>query len=94
MQVFVTPRAEKNFLSIVEFIKGKWGERTAKQFAIKTDETFKLLKNFPEMGQVEKDDIRGFQLSPQTRILYRIKADKIIVLAFFDVRQDPNKKFK
>ncbi len=93
MQIFVTPRAEKNFLSIVEYIKNKWGDKTAGQFVQKTDETFKLLKNYPSMGQVEKNDIRGFQLSPQTRLLYRIKEDKIVVLAFFDVRQHPNKKF-
>jgi len=46
------------------------------------------------MGQTEKDDIKGFQLSSQTRILYRIKKEKIIVLAFFDVRQNPKKKFR
>lgn len=45
------------------------------------------------MGQFENYDIRGFQLSHQTRILYRIKDNKIIILSFFDVRQDPNKKF-
>jgi plasmid stabilization system protein ParE len=61
MQVFVTPRAERNFDSIVDYIKQEWGEMTAKQFIQKTDEIFKLLKNFPTMGQVEKDDIRGFQ---------------------------------
>jgi hypothetical protein len=44
------------------------------------------------MGQVEKNDIRGFQLSPQTRMLYRIRDEKIIIIAFFDVRQNPNKK--
>ena len=44
------------------------------------------------MGQVEKNDIRGFQLSPQTRILYRIRDNKTIILALFDVRQDPKKK--
>jgi hypothetical protein len=44
------------------------------------------------MGQVENNDIRGFQLSRQTRILYRIKDNKIIILSFFDVRQDPKKK--
>ena len=92
MQVFVTPRAEKNFESILGYIKHKWGERTAKEFVLKADEIFKLLKNFPLIGQVEKDDIRGFQLSPQTRILYRIREQKIIILAFFDVRQNPKKK--
>lgn len=63
MQVFVTQRAERNFDSIVDYIKQKWGEKTAKEFIQKVDEIFKLLKNFPQMGQVEKDDIRGFQLS-------------------------------
>lgn len=93
MEVLITPRAEKHFDSIVDFIKAKWGERTAKQFVIKTDEIFRLLKNYPTMGQIENGDIRGFQLSRQTRLLYRVRDEKIIVLAFFDVRQDPNKKF-
>ena len=92
MQVFVTSRAEQNFEAIIDYLKHKWGENTAAQFVQKADEIFKLLKNFPTMGQVEKDDIRGFQLTKQTRILYRIKGEKIIILAFFDVRQNPNKK--
>jgi plasmid stabilization system protein ParE len=94
MQVYVTPRAERNFDSIVDYIKSKWGERTAKEFIDKVDEIFTLLKNFPTIGQMENGDIRGFQLSPQTRILYRIRDNKIIILSFFDVRQDPKKKFE
>ncbi len=93
MQVYVTPRAERNFDSILDYIKQKWGEKTSKEFIQKVDEIFKLLRSYPLMGQVEKNDIRGFQLSPQTRILYRIRDNKIIILSFFDVRQDPKKKF-
>ncbi len=92
MQVFVTPRAERNYNSIVSFIQEKWGLRTANQFVHKTDEIFKLLKNYPRIGQIENGDIRGFQLSPQTRVLYRIRDQKIIILSFFDVRKDPKKK--
>lgn len=44
------------------------------------------------MGQVEEKEIRGFQITPQTRILYRLKGDKIIILSFFDVRQSPKIK--
>ena len=92
MQVYITPRAERNFDSIVDYIKQKWGEKTAREFIQKVDEIFILLKNFPLMGQVENNDIRGFQLSRQTRIVYRIRDNKIIILSFFDVRQDPKKK--
>ncbi|MCO4291377.1 type II toxin-antitoxin system RelE/ParE family toxin [Solitalea sp. MAHUQ-68] len=93
MQVFLTARAERNFYSIVTYLKNKWGEKTANEFIQKTDQVFKLLKSFPSIGQIEQEDIRGFQLSPQTRILYRVGKNKIIVLTFFDVRQHPGKKF-
>lgn len=94
MQVYITPRAEQNFHSIVDHIKQKWGEKTAKEFVHKVDEIFELLKDYPLMGQVENNDIRGFQLSRQTRIPYRIRENKIIILSFFDVRQDPKKKLR
>jgi plasmid stabilization system protein ParE len=77
MQVFVTPRAEKNFESILGYIKRTWGERTAKEFVQKADEIFKLLRNFPLIGQVEKDDIRGFQLSPQTRSFTGLESKRL-----------------
>lgn len=73
MQVYVTPRAEKNFDQIVDYLTTKWGETTAKQFIKKTDSVIKLLKDYPSMGPVESGEIRGFQLSKQTRILYRVK---------------------
>jgi plasmid stabilization system protein ParE len=71
----------------------KWGETIAKQFIKKTDSVIKLLKDYPSMGPVESGEIRGFQLSKQTRILYRVKKKQLIILAFFDVRQNPEKKF-
>lgn len=93
MQVYVTPRAEQNFDSIVNYIRQNFGEKTAKEFIHKANEIFELLREFPFMGQVESGDIRGFQLSRQTRLLYRVRNNKIIILALFDVRQDPKKKF-
>jgi hypothetical protein len=69
------------------------GRKDSQRVYSKVDEIFMLLKNYPLMGQVEHNEIRGFQLSRQTRILYRIRGNKIIVLSFFDVRQDPKKKF-
>jgi plasmid stabilization system protein ParE len=92
MKVFLTRRAERNYNSIKEYIAKEWGQRTAEAFVNKADETFHLLESFPKMGSVESKDVRGFQLSKQTRILYRVKEQRIIILSFFDVRQDPNKK--
>ena len=92
MTVFLTRRAERNYNSIKEYIVKEFGDKTAETFAKKADEIFKLLEDFPQMGPVENNDIRGFQLSQQTRILYRIKEQKIIILSLFDVRQNPKRK--
>ncbi|SDD27289.1 Plasmid stabilization system protein ParE [Algoriphagus faecimaris] len=91
-RIFLTPRAKRNFENIVDFIKKEWGDGVAQAFIVKVDDIFNLLKNFPQMGQVEEKEIRGFQITPQTRILYRLKGDKIIILSFFDVRQSPKIK--
>lgn len=71
MKVFLTRRAERNYQLIKEYITKEFGGKTAATFGQKADETFKLLEDFPKMGPVESNDIRGFQLSRQTRILYR-----------------------
>jgi plasmid stabilization system protein ParE len=94
MHIYVTPRAERNFDSIVKYIEQKWGEKTVLAFIQKVDEIFKMLKDYPLMGSIENKDIRGFQLTRQTRILYRIRENKIIILSFFDVRQNPKKKLR
>ncbi len=96
MRIFLTKRAEKNYLSIKEFITNKWGISVAEAFERKATDFFDLLENYPEIGVVEVDDkqIRGFQLTKQTRVFYRIKGERIIILTFFDVRQHPNKKLQ
>jgi plasmid stabilization system protein ParE len=94
MEVFITSRAEHHFNKIVDYLKNKWGEKTVKEFINKVDEIFSLLENYPSIGQIETNDIRGFQLTSHTRILYRIRDNKIIIISFFDSRQDPKKKFR
>lgn len=68
MKVVLTRRAERNYLSIRNYITKEWGTNVAKAFDQKADELFELLGKFPEMGPIERNDIRGFQLSSQTRI--------------------------
>ncbi len=70
-----------------------WRENVGIRFENQTNSFLELLADFPEIGtEVNRDKkIRGFQLTKQTRIYHRIKQDKILILAFFDVRQNPKK---
>jgi plasmid stabilization system protein ParE len=92
VDVFVTARAEKDYGTIVKYIRSKWGEVTTEHFIQKVDDAFKLLRKYPDIGKKENNDIRGLQLTPQTRIIYRVRNSKLYVISFFDVRQHPRKK--
>lgn len=96
MTVFLTKRAANTFRSIKEYIAEEWGLLVADAFEQKTIDFLDLLESFPEMGSVEvtAKQIRGFQLTKQTKVFYRIKDEQIIILTFFDVRRHPSKRPK
>jgi plasmid stabilization system protein ParE len=77
MKIFLTRRAEKNYDSIKDHIKEKFGQRTAEQFVQKTDEFFSLLKNYPAIGQVEKNDIRDFRFPRKQEFFTGRRARKL-----------------
>ncbi len=96
MTVFFTKRAEKKFLSISQYISQEFGPSISEAFIKKVESFIEILIEYPEIGSVEfkEKKIRGFQLTKQTKIFYRIKKDVIIILSFFDVKQNPTKKLK
>jgi plasmid stabilization system protein ParE len=94
MNIVFTKRAINNYSSIKDYIIKEWGKKVADAFEQKTFDFLDLLEDFPEIGTIElpEKQIRGFQLTKQIRIFYRIKKEQIIILSLFNVRQDPKKK--
>ena len=88
-----TKRAAKSFDKIVEYITNEWSEKVANKFILKVKEFISSLQKQPKTGKIalEEKGIRGFVLSRHTTV-YRIKNNQIILLNFFDNRQNPNKK--
>ncbi|NPA36627.1 MAG: type II toxin-antitoxin system RelE/ParE family toxin [Chlorobi bacterium] len=90
LTIFGTKRADKKLDQIQKYLVEKRGEVVAKAFTRK-------VYDFPEIGTLENKEkgISGFTIVKQVNLFYRIKEDKIILLTFFDNRQNPKrKKFK
>lgn len=96
MKIFLTKRVEQNYISIKIYVAKEWLQNVAAAFEEKAFDFLTLLMLFPEMGseEVAEKQIRAFQLTKQTKVFYRIKNESIIILSFFDVRQNPIKKPK
>jgi len=87
-------RASNSFNAIINYLQGEWGEKVTRNFVVRTYEIIDLLAVNPEMGSVEhfEKQIRGFVITKHNTLFYRIEEEKLILLNFFDNRQDPRKK--
>jgi plasmid stabilization system protein ParE len=88
--------AKENFESIQDHILAKWGENAANKFTNRVFNFIEILERFPFIGSVENSHagIRGFTIAYQTRVLYKVTEETIFLLAFYDLRQDPENKSK
>lgn len=79
--------------SIVDYLLNNWGERSVKIFLKKIYETIELIKEFPEIGSLEyaAKNIRGIKIVKQITLFYKVTDHAIIILNFYDNRQNPKK---
>jgi plasmid stabilization system protein ParE len=97
VKILWTKAAQNSFDNIVEYLKSEWSINSAIKFVNKTIIFLDILQKHPEIGRKEnvKNDMRSFVLTRQTSIFFRIKNETtIVLLKFFDTRQDPNKRPK
>jgi len=94
LEIVWTSRAERKFESLLEYLLEEWGEQVTKNFARKVYSFLDLLSEFPSLGSLENEEkgIRGFTIVKQVNLFYTISGDKIVLLNFFDNRQNPEKK--
>ncbi len=94
LEIYWSKRAVKKFDHIQGYLFKEWGESVAKAFTKKVYDFLDILSEFPEIGSIEnkEKEIRGFTIVKQVSLFYRIKENRIILLTFFDNRQNPKKK--
>jgi len=94
LKIVWSKRAILKFDQIVTYIFNEWGENASKEFIGKVFEFLDTLSDFPEIGSLENKEknIRGFTIVKQVNLYYRIKEDNIMLIIFFDNRQNPKKK--
>lgn len=94
LKIYWTKRADKKFDQILDYLIDEWGENVAKVFMKKVYDFLDILSEFPEIGTLENKEkgIRGFTIIKNVSLFYTISGDKIILLNFFDNRQNPKNK--
>lgn len=89
------PRRESNkFDKILEYLLEEWDERITGNFVKKVYGFLEILSEYTEIGTVESKEkgIRGFTVVKDINIFYKVNEETIVLLDFFDNRQNPEKK--
>jgi plasmid stabilization system protein ParE len=94
MKIIVTKSANRDFLSIQNYLFDQWGNSSVIKFKDRVNDFLDILEVFPEIGSMEvpKKSIRGFQLNSHIRIFYTVQSDSIVIHSFFNMLQNPQKK--
>jgi len=94
LKIVWSKRAKFKFDQIIMYLVEEWGEKSAETFICNVFDFLEILSDYPEMGTLENKskNIRGFTIVKQVNLFYRIKGDSIILILFFDNRQNPKKK--
>lgn len=79
------------FYSIISYLVDEFGDVVASNFIKKVNEVLSDILLFPEIGSVENDElnIRGLVLTRHITLFYQVRKRKIILLNFYDNRQNP-----
>jgi len=89
-----TTRADIKLDQLIIYLESEWGESVVKAFMRKLYDFLEILSEFPEIGSMQYPEkrIRGFALTKQVTIFYKIDDNQIVLLDILDNRSDPKKK--
>jgi plasmid stabilization system protein ParE len=87
-------KANNQFNAIINYLQKNWNDKVTKSFVEKAYQIIEILREYPEMGTIEnyEKQIRGFVITKHNTLYYRIEGDELILLSFFDNRQNPKKR--
>lgn len=90
-KLYLSQEARDSFEALLEQVKERWGSKTAKQFQKDARRTLGIVTKFPFAFQTVQEDVRVRRAVVHRTIsfLYRVIADEVQIIVFFDNRQDP-----
>lgn len=94
-EIIWTPRAEKTFLSVLEYLKTKWTEKEVLFFIERTNTIINYISSDSRIFR--KSVKMGFHealITKHNLLIYKIYPKSIYLITFWDTRQNPKRKFK
>ena len=92
-QVIWTPEAESTFEKVLAYLFQNWSEKEAQNFIKSTFRVIAYISDHPLMfRKTNKRNVREALVTPHNLLVYKVYADRIDLITFWDTRRNPRKK--
>ncbi|NVJ47224.1 MAG: type II toxin-antitoxin system RelE/ParE family toxin [Cytophagia bacterium] len=92
LKIVWTDEAEESFDEIFQYLCRKWSLDVAQNFAQRVDDMIKVISEKPRIFKQSRTKLVYQALvSKQVSLFYLLKDENLILLSFWDNRQDPDK---
>jgi len=91
MQIIWSKNAQITFDAIVVYLENSFGKNVAKKFIAKADSSIQVIATFPNLYRAIslKQNVRKATISKVCSLYYEVNIDSIVILYFWDNRQEP-----
>jgi len=91
MQIIWSKNAQITFDAVVVYLENNFGTTVAKKFIDKANSSIQIIATFPNLYKAIslKQSVRKATISKVCSFYYEVNEDKIIILYFWDNRQEP-----
>ena len=91
MQIIWSKNAQITFDTIVVYLENSFGNNVAKKFIAKADSSIQTIASFPNLYKAIslKQNVRKATISKVCSFYYEINDNTIVILYFWDNRQEP-----
>jgi plasmid stabilization system protein ParE len=92
MQVIITEEAEQSLDEIIDYLRQNWSQLVIDKFIENIKLTINRIQKFPNSFPVSNFvNAQRALVSKQVVMFFKVEENRIIVLLFWDARQNPEK---
>ncbi len=90
-RIVLTPTAEKDLESIVDYLFTEWGQVVCDNFLNRFEEVCEIIALTPDMYPLTSKNrkVRKCVLNKQNVVYFRVHENNVEVITIFDTRQNP-----
>jgi plasmid stabilization system protein ParE len=90
-EIRFTPESEETYDAVISQLRDRWGDGFVNKFELKVSKSIHTLSETPYIYPIcdENTEVRRCVLHQNCSMLYRVFGESILIVCFWDNRQEP-----